>query len=359
MFCGNCGAQVDDSLNFCPHCGAKMYKPAQETPQPEPQPAAQPVAPPPAAPQAAIQTAPSEAYTAPQTPPVTPIPQPSPAENRTQEDLNTPFERKFYLPSDEPGTVFETPYATTNWSQNPSLVLHCLRAAKAFKDEQQLVLNKIDPLEKEEKDIKAWLNDKGIKDLIFAVIAFVVALLLFFFVIRSHPNDALFEFFAWIMFIFEVVLMLGALAASVCFMIAFIRKFTRKGQKQQRLQEIELELRKLYRGFQERLDNPGDPVRQQAMNYTWLFPTLKVTAYQIDYMTNAIETGRARNFQEALLNYDNHVHQLKMENIAIETAEYARRSAAAAESAAAAAQQTASNTASMNQTATRMWSDMQ
>ena len=343
MFCGNCGAQVDDSLNFCPHCGAKMYKTAPETPQP------------------AVQPAPAEAYTAPQpqAQPVTPAPAPFQTEARAQEDLNTPFERMFYLPSNEPGTIFATPYTSTNWSQEPSKVLHCLRSAKAFKDEQQLVFNKIDPLEQEENKLKEWLNDKGIRYPIFAVIAFLVALLLFFIVRRAHPNDALFEFFAWIMVIFEVVLMLGALTAAVCFTIAFIRKFTRKEQKQQRLQEIELELRQLYQGFQKRLDDPGDPVRQQAMNYTWLFPTLKVTTYQIDYMINAIETGRARNFQEALVSYDNHVHQLKMENIAIETAEYARRSAAAAESAAASAQQAASNTASMNQTANQIWTNMQ
>ena len=319
MFCKNCGVKLDDTASFCPHCGTKLT--GENTP------------------------APSEAV-------INPSDSLPPAEK-----TDVPFKRVWLIPSDVPDEAYRHPFTENPASRSITATIALLRSARAYKDSQYPYFERVNRLEQEEAQTRNWLQSKGTGLAFGAAGLFLLFLLFVKWSKGAFHNDG---FFGPMPFIGTVFLLcsLGSLAGAVCVLIRFIRKFTDRGRKQQRLQEIEAEICGVFAEFQRQLDDEGSPVQVNAMNYGWLFPTLNVTTYQISHMIHALESGRAGTFQDALLHYDRCMHEIRMENAAEEAAEYARQSAAAAERTAEAAEAAAAATASMNITATRIWAQV-
>ena len=315
MFCKNCGANLNESMKFCPHCGAEVSSAGHPAPAQEP----------------ATVISCETAY--------------APA----------PFRRKWDLPSDGPNEAYRHPFTENPVSRSISTTVAFLNSAKAFKDSQYPYSEKVRRLEAEENDIHNWLNDKGIRLAVAGAGMFLLFIMVFKWAISLYSNSGFFGS----MPIFGTFVLLGSfgiLAGTVYFLNRFRKKFTDKDKKQQRLQEIDVEIRQIFAEFQSQLDDENSPVRINAMNYCWLFPSLNVSVYQISHMIDALETGRVSTFQDALLNYDRCMHELKMEDTAVQTAEYAKRSAEAAERAADASEKTAAAAAAaMSMNAVRMW----
>ena len=329
MFCTYCGKNVGSDDSFCPGCGKKLVRPAFTT---------------------APVTAPAPAR--PLTPALTVLPPVS--EPAAPEE---PFRRVWLLPDTGLNAAYDRPFTENPASRSVAASIALLRSAKAYKDSQFPYAEKVDRLEKEEEQIKSWLSDKGGLTAFGAVGLFLGFLLFLKWAVRAYAGGGFLGSMP-IVGTFLLLIALALLACSAAALVSFIRKFTRRSSKQQRLLEIEREIRQVYAEFQGRIDDENSPVRVNAMNYGWLFPTLNVSVYQISHMINALQTGRAGTFREALLNYDRCMHEDKMENIAVQTAEFARRSAQAAERTAEAAEAAAAAAASVNATAVRMWAGM-
>lgn len=307
MFCKNCGVKVNEGACFCPHCGTKL---TETNPVEKTDPVIRPVLP---------------------------------------EIPETPFRRVWVIPCDVPGEAYRHPFTENPASRSIAAAVSLLRSAKAYKDSQFPYAEKVDLLEQEEKEINGWLSEKR-----FGLAGCAAVLFLFFFgifktAISCYTSSGIFGSMP-ITGTFLLLISLCFLIPAIVFTVRFRKKTTDKDKKLQRLQKIDQEIRQIYAEFQSRIDDAASPVRINAMNYAWLFPTLNVSVYQISHMIEALESGRAGTFQEALLNYDRCMHEIKMENMAVETAEYARRSAEAAERTAESARAAAVAAASMNLT---------
>ena len=317
MFCKNCGSNLNESMQFCPYCGAEVSFAGNPAPAYEP----------------ASVISYETAYT------------PAPM----------PYQRKWNLPFGGPNEAYRHPFTENPVSRSISTTVAFLNSAKAFKDSQYPYSERVEQLEREENDIHNWLNDKGTRYAVCGAGLFLLFIMVFKWAISLYSNRGFFGSMP-ILGTFVLLCSFGVLAVTVYCLNAFRKKFTDKDKKQQRLQEIDMEICSLYAEFQSQIDNENSPVRLNAMNYAWLFPAQDASAYQIAHMIDALQTGRVGSFQDALLNYDRCMHEMKMENTAAQTAEYARRSAEAAERTADASETTAAAAvATMNMNAVRMW----
>ena len=104
--------------------------------------------------------------------------------------------------------------------------------------------------------------------------------------------------------------------ASVIVSFVFFVKFMVAACGMRRHNNRQKELEGLYYDIHDEFQNMIDHderIKPSSEIYLWLFPRMNATTEQIAVMINALKDGKASNFKEALLYYDEYTHRQFME----------------------------------------------
>ena len=216
---------------------------------------------------------------------------------------------------------------------NNNLVLEHLRRANYFLQQKQAAEELLSQAKKELNETRRWLGWNNITKRVLMLVLFtclaVAAGFLAYFLTKVKPeiislDIKIFLYLLPIQAVFSFFLFHFFMTMKAIFGTAAKKEEEKRNQK--RYDEI-------CANFQSAV-NTDPSLREAAASYIWLFPDGKTTINEVYSIYKLIETGKVRNFSEALQYMDMMAHQNRMEYYGRQTMNYSRAAAASADRAA-------------------------
>ena len=112
--------------------------------------------------------------------------------------------------------------------------------------------------------------------------------------------------------VFITLLWIASIIVSFIFFIKFLVAVIGRKTHLRNLKEHEDLYEGVHDEFQNMIDH-DETIKPSSEIFVWMFPNLQASGNQITVMYNALKEGKARNFKEALLYYDEYKHRKFME----------------------------------------------